>query len=259
MSVYNWRADLNFVSGDPGQLSHGVTPSAQTDWQTAEAGGTSSGTYTYWYRDSNTAWQGVYQDILSSRVALSVTQSWTTSVDNRNYLTVTVNTTVNSIVRDDIRHPTGYSDSNTPGRDIKLYKGDGTLVFSTVDTQVATAHTLSGEMQLSSETFVIAPGDTTVVRPSLYLHNQTVGGVSYDDIWLGIQFRNPLPADYVPGAVLNNNQWLSHNRTNGDLRIWNGTRWTDNLRTIGAPTEKGNPPSAFHDGVWYNMQQLGVN
>lgn len=194
MADYQWRANLEFAAGDPGQLSHGVTPSTQESWQTSTAGGSMSpGQYTYWYRDSNTAWQGVYQDALSSRVALKVTQTWTTSVDSMNNLSVTVSTVVDSIDRDDVRAPSGYSDSNTPGRDINLYKNNGALVFSTTDYQVATAHNLSGSLNLGSETFSIAPGDTSVVKPSLYLHNQTVGGSSYDDIWLGIQFRNPLP------------------------------------------------------------------
>ena len=198
MANYDWRADLTFAAGDPGQLSHGVTPSAQTSWQTATAGGSMSpGQYTYWYRDSNTMWSGAFQDVLSSRVALKVTQTWTTSVDSMNNLTVVVDTTVDSIDRDDIQHPSGYYDSDTPGRDIKLYKNDGTLVFSTVDTQVAHQHNLSGTINLGSETFTIAPGNTSDVRTSLYLHNQTVGGSSYDDIWLGVQFRNPLPVPTV--------------------------------------------------------------
>ena len=346
MANYQWRASLNFESGDPGQLSHGVTPSTQETWQTAAAGGSMTpGQYTYWYRDSNTMWSGAYQDTLSSRVALKVTQTWTTSVDNMNVLSVTVTTTVDSIDRDDIRAPSGYSDSNTPGRDIKLYKNDGTLVFSTVDTQVATAHNLSGSLSLGSETFTINPGDTTVVKPSLYLHNQTVGGSSYDDIWLGIQFRNPLPSpvlytlnynanggsgapsaqtaysttgsasftvpntsptwgqyeflgwsftqypdsrteadveyragdtvtltsdnptrtlyavwrkDYRPGCVYDNSVWQSHNRPNGECHVYNGSKYLE-MRTIGAPTAMGNPPSVYHNNKLYNMARIGLN
>lgn len=257
MAEYNWRADLNFAEGDPGLLSHGVTPSAQENWQTATAGGSMSpGQYTYWYRDSNTAWQGQYQDTLSSRVALRVTQTWTTSVDNRNNLTVVIATTVDSIDRDDVQAPAGYADSNTPGRSINLYKNDGTLVFSTTDNLVATAHNLSGTLNLGTETLVLAPGDISAVSSSLYLHNQTVGGTSYDDIWLGVQFRNPLPADYVPGAVLSNGTWLSHNRNGGKCHVLDGNTWRE-CRTIGWPTDKGNPPSTYHDGAWYNMQNIG--
>lgn len=257
--VYNWKADLSFNSGEPGQLSHGVTPSAQEDWQTATIGGSMSpGQYTYWYRDSNTAWQGAFQDILSSRVALKVTQTWTTSVDSRNNLTITIQTVVDSIDRDDIRAPSGYSDSNTPGRNITLYKKNGTVIFTTTDNLVATAHNLSGSINVGSETFTIAPGDISVVGTSLYLHNQTVGGPSYDDIWLGIQFRNPLPPETIPHAVLGpNNQWLSHNREGGDLRVYNNGRWSGNLANTGGGEDYGDPPSVMKNNKWLNARTFG--
>lgn len=260
---YNWRAELTIASGgDLGGLSHGVTPAAQEDWQTATAGGQMSpGQYTYWYRDSNTMWMGQFQDVMSSRVAVRVTQTWTTSVDNQNNLTVTVSTTVDSIDRDDIRHPAGYYDSDTPGRKIDLYKADNTLVFSTNDYQVATAHNISGSISLGSETFTIAPGDTGDVRPSLHLHNQVIGISSWDDIWLGIQFRNPLPKDYRPGCTLDTNThiWKSHNRTNGACHVLSNVdnmTWQE-MRTFGAPTALGNPPSIYHDNKWYNQLKLG--
>lgn len=159
MAIYNWRANVTFAAGDPGLLSHGVTPSTQEDWQDANVGGSMSpGQYTYWYRDSNTTWQGQFQDLLSSRVALKVTQTWTTSVDSRNNLTITIQTVVDSIDRDDVRAPSGYSDTNTPGRNIALYKKDGTVIFSTTDNLVATAHNLSGTINVGSETFTTAPG-----------------------------------------------------------------------------------------------------
>ena len=263
---YEWRANLTFDSGDPGQLSHGVTPSTQESWQTATPGGSMSpGQYVYWYRDSNTMWQGAFQDVLSSRVALTVTQTWTATIDSRNILTINITTTVNSIDRDDVQHPSGYSDSNTPGRDITLYNGDGLQIWNTVDNQVATAHNLSGQIIVGSETFTLAPGDATVVKPSLYLHNQTVGGSSYDDIWLGIQFRNPLPADYRPGTTLDTNTsiWKSHNRLNGACHVLsnvNNMTWYE-CRTVGGDSGgQGNPPLILHQAdanSWYNQKLLG--
>lgn len=263
MAVYNWRADLNFVAGEPGLLSHGVTPSAQEDWQDATVGGSMSpGQYTYWYRDSNTMWSGAFQDTLSSRVALKVTQTWTTSADSRNNLIITIQTVVDSIDRDDIRAPSGHSDSNTPGRNITLYKKDGTVIFSTTDNLVATAHNLSGTINVGSETFTIAPGDISVVGASLYLHNQTVGGTSYDDIWLGIQFRNPLPKDYRPGTTLDTNTsiWKSHNRTDGACHVRTNSGWQECRTQGGAEGEKGNPPlilTAADVDSWRNQRLIG--
>lgn len=254
MANYEWRASTDFRSDT--SLSYGVTPSTSQSWQTAETGVAQSGSYTYWFRDSNTMWQGSFQDVLSSRVVVSVTQSWSTSVDNLNNLIVTITTTVNSIVRDDIQHPAGYYDTDTPGRNITLYKVQGgAAVWSTTDNQVATAHTLSGAINLGTETFTLAPGDITVIRPSLFMHNQTVGMSSYDDIWLGIQFRNPLPPDYRPGQR-KGNSWLSHNRVGGVCsRKVNGI-WTE-MRTADGGTGTGNPPSRKTSGTWYNQRKVG--
>lgn len=256
---YEWRADLRFEAGDPDWLTHGVTPATQTNWQTADVGtAVSPGAYTYWYRDSNTSWQGHYQDVLSSRVALVVTQTWNTSVDSRNNLTVTISTVVNSIDRDDIRAPAGYSDQNTPGRIITLYREQGgTVVWGPVtDNLVATAHNLSGTIDLGTETFTLAPGDATVVKPSLYLHNQVVGGVSYDDIWLGIQFRNILPADYRAGQIWNEHEWLSHNRSDGWAGIWDGSSFRE-MRTNDGPEGVGNPPLIRHADGFHNQRLIG--
>lgn len=258
--VYNWRAVTDYRSDT--DLSYGVTPSGQTSWQTSESGGTRAGTYTYWYRDSNTAWQGQFQDALSSKVEIELTQAWITSVDNNNNLTVTVYTTINSIIRTDIEHPTGYYDSDLPGRDIDLYQREGDqAVWSGTDNQIATAHTiLQGPIQLATETFTIAPGDMSVVRPSMYLHNQTVGMSSYDDVWLGIQFRNPLPPSYIPGKIWNGSDWLSHNRaTNGHAKQYNGSAWGNDMETVDGGTASGDPPEIWHSSSSKkNMRKIGT-
>ena len=92
----------------------------------------------------------------------------------------------------------------------------------------------------------------------MYLHNQTVGGSSYDDIWLGIQFRNPLPPETIPHAVLDSNgKWLSHNRNGGDLRLWNGSRWTENLANTDGGVGYGDPPAVMKNNKWLNARTFG--
>lgn len=198
MATYQWKASTTYNSDT--DLSYGVTPNNFDTWQTGTVGGTSTGTWTYWYRDSNTPhydpWGQMYfTDDDSSRVALSITDSWTTSVDSMNNLTVSVTTTLNSIVRDDIRgNPIG---AGTWGRDISVYRQQGgSLVASYYDGDIATAHTIlaSPGVSLGTRTFTIAPGSTGNVAPSIFLHNQVHGDTSYDDIWIGVQFRNHLPA-----------------------------------------------------------------
>ena len=253
---YKWRTTFQYQNAlDPNfHLSYGATPNTYDTWQTATAGASGSNTTTYFYRDSNTMYAGEWVDTISSRAAYNVNQTWTTSVDSHNNLTVSISTVINSVVRDDIRG----SDTNTPGRIINVYKENGGAAYiSTTDNQVATAHTISGSVDLGTYTFTLAPGQN-LTRSTLYIHNQTVGSGSYDDIWAGVQFMNPLPEETIPHAIRDNNDsWLSHNRTGGDLRIWNGSRWTDNLANTDGGFGLGDPPSTYKSNKWYNSRTFG--
>lgn len=249
---YQWRAATKFASDT--SLSYGVTPSDKSNWQTATIGQSeTSQTWTWWYRDANTAMGGQYVDALSSRVAIEITESWTTSVDNRNNLTVTVRVTIDSVVRDDLRG----NDSNLPGRVINFYREEGgSSVLSLTDNQVAVAHTIyGGPLVIDEYSFTIAPGED-LERSTLYCHNQTAGYSSYDDIWLGVQFRNILPADYRPKAVYANGQWNSCNRDNGRLDIYTGSSWQE-MRTVGGPDESGDPPEIYNGSSWKNQRLIG--
>lgn len=252
---YKWKADTTYQSTTT--LSHGVTPSSHTGWQSAEAGN-QSGSWTYWYRDANYGPGGVYSDANSSRVAVSLTESWNATIDNRNNLTVTITTTINSVVRDDLRG----SNPATPGRIINIYRTQGgSPILSLTDSDISSAHTIwAGPQTLDQYTFTLTPGES-LQRSSLYLHNQTVGYQSYDDIWFGVLFLNDLPKDYRPGASLDTNTsvWKSHNRTNGACHVLKNSTWQE-CRTVGYPTDQGNPPlmlRAANANSWYNQARLG--
>lgn len=256
---YKWRAATRFQSDTT--LSYGVDPSGQSSWQPSDPG-QRSGSWTYWIRDANVSSGGAYTDANSSRMAVSLTESWTASIDNRNNLTITITSTINSLVRDDLRG----SNQNTPGRNITIYREQGgAAVLSVTDTQLAQVHTIwAGPMTLDQYTFTLAPGES-LERSSLYLHNQTVGMSSYDDIWFGIQFLNDLPKDYRPGATLDTNTsvWKSHNRTNGACHILSNTSnmtWTECRTLDGDSGGQGNPPLILHAAnanSWYNQKKLG--
>lgn len=250
---YKWKADTTYQSDTA--LSYGVIPTAHTDWQSTQAG-SQSGSWIYWYRDGNYSVGGVYSDANSSRVAVSLDESWTASIDTYNNLTITITTTINSIVRDDLQG----NNPATPGRTINIYREQGgSPILSLTDSDISTAHTIwSGPQTLDQYTFTLAPGQS-LQRSSLYLHNQTIGYQSYDDIWFGVLFLNDLPAETIPHAVLDNNgQWLSHNRTGGDLRLWNGSRWTDNLANTDGGAGYGDPPSVMKDNKWLNARTFGL-
>ena len=64
---------------------------------------------------------------------------------------------------------------------------------------------------------------------------------------------------YHPGKVWSGSDWLSHDREpGGDARVKGTNSWVD-MRTIDAPTGKGNPPSIYHDSDWYNMRDIGTH
>lgn len=254
--IYKWKADTTYQSTTT--LSYGVIPTSQTGWQTAQPG-SQSGTWQYWYRDANVASGGVYSDANSSRVVVSLTEAWTATIDSRNNLTISISTTINSVVRDDLRG----SNQDTPGRNIDIFREQGgSPVLSLTDSQLASAHTIyGGPLVLDNYTFTLAPGQS-LQRSSLYLHNQTIGYQSYDDIWFGVLFLNDLPKDYRPGTSLDTNTsiWKSHNRTNGACHVLNGSTWQECRTLDGDSGGQGNPPLMLRQAnasSWYNQRLLG--
>lgn len=250
---YKWRTSTRYQSDT--SLSYGVSPASYDSWQTANVGEQSLPTITYWYRDANVSGPGGFTDANSNRVAIAITESWEATIDNRNYLTIKITTTLNSVVRDDLRG----ANQDSPGRYINIYREEGSSpVLSLTDTQAGTAHTIwTGPITLAEYTFTLAPGQSAE-RSSLFVHNQTIGAVSYDDIWAGVQFLNDLPKETIPHAVLGpNDQWLSHNRDGGDLRLYNNGKWSDNLANTGGGEDYGDPPSVMKNDKWLNARTFG--
>lgn len=249
--TYLWKASTRFQS--PTDLSYGVSPADQSDWQTGTPGTPGGGTWEYWYRDATVEVGGAYTDANSSRVVVSLSETWSATIDSRNRLSVTINTTLNSVRRDDLRG----QNVDTYGRYIRIYRSEGeTPLLDLTDTNMTSAHTIyQGPLVLDQFSFTLEPGQN-LERSSLYLHNQTIGGTSYDDIWFGVQFQNNLPRDYRPGALLSGGVWLSHDRDGGECHVFNGSKFVE-MRTVDGPTGMGNPPSVYYGSKWYNMNKTG--
>ena len=245
---YRWRANTGYQSTTT--LSYGVTPN-DTSWHnTSELSGTQ--TFQYWWRDANVASGGGYSDANSSRVVASITNTWTASIDSRNNVTIRVGTVLNSLVRDDLRG----SNVDSPGRVIQFYNTAGQIASQFTDSQLGSAHTISGRVDFGTETFTLPPGQSAT-KQSILVRNETIGYASYDIIGIGLEFMNILPKDYRPGMILDaNGVWQSHNRTAGAANIRTSSAWQE-MRTEGAPTAKGNPPSIYHDGDWFNQRLIG--
>lgn len=252
---YQWKTDASIISGGyPGEETGIIN--GTTSWITTDvtSGSTSE---QYFFRDSD------YMDnARSSRVVVSITESWTASINNRNYLTVTLYTTINSIVRDDVRGTPG-----TAGRSMFARREDGgALIWSVYNDPITTAHTILGTpISLDSYTFTLAPGEE-LSRGSVFFRSNVTGhdgdGVpsAYVDLmWLGTHFKNILPKETIPHAVLGGSgTWLSHNRDGGDLRLWGGSKWSENLPNIDGGESYGDPPSVMKSDKWLNARTFGV-
>ena len=91
-----------------------------------------------------------------------------------------------------------------------------------------------------------------------FSNDNTTSPAAPDQFYLGIIITNPNPPDYRPGAIRNSSGvWLSHNRSGGEAHILTGGGTWSEMRTLGAPNDKGNPPSIYKSGAWYNMNKLG--
>lgn len=275
---YQWSAAMTVESGGyegealsilqngvtlfEGSISAAEVPKTFAVGWTTTSSMTGSETFTYTYRDSDVA-----QNSRSTMVAVTLTDSWSVSINSRNYMTVTVDTTLVSAVRTVIGSPSNV------GRHLWLRRSaDGVdfAPFPLVDNG-STAHTIATNIHLGSYTFTLAPGEDAQ-RATAYWRNTSVGYESlpipniYTDIMnMGVHFKNILPKDYRPGATLNTNTntWVSHNRSDGACHVLpntTGTNWHE-CRTIGGEDgAQGNPPLLLHSArpdAWFNQKLLG--
>ena len=63
---------------------------------------------------------------------------------------------------------------------------------------------------------------------------------------------------YRPGKVLNaNSSWMSHQRSGGAAKIYNGSAWNQ-MDTIDGGTGTNNPPTIKHSSGWKNQRRIGT-
>lgn len=264
---YQWTAALNVSSGGyNGEIiaikkdgvtiySGAVGPSSKMinlPWTTT-TDETGEQTYTYSYRDSDHM-----DNNNSTEVEVTIKDAWTVSINNSNVMTVTVNTTMVNARR--IKH----GSITNVNRRIWLRRsstGNDFAPFPLVDN-ASTAHTIASNVNLGSYTFTLQPGEDAQ-RSTVWWRSTSVGhegdhipNIYTDILGIGVRFKNILPKDYRPGMIYNNGTWLSHNRSTGWDGIWNGSTFKE-MRTEGAPTGTGNPPSIYHNNQWYNQRQIG--
>lgn len=264
---YDWRTYLTIASGGyPGETI-GVIPD-NTSWVSTDST-SGSATAQYFYRDSSSG-----ENANSSRVVISVTDEWTASIDQRNFLHITVSTTIHSIVRDDIvGSPIGGGAYNV---NMFLRRGEnGALLWSKMDDNIAQAHNiLSTPLNIGTYSFVLEPGENKT-QSTIWWRNNAVNhdsdpipNVYTDILHMGVEFRNPLPANYRPGATLKGENeygpttgvWVTHNDRNAGCHVLadvNNMTWKEMRTSVGI----GNPPSILtaddDPNSWENQLELG--
>ena len=253
---YQYRAQFVIVEGGyPGETT-GVSP-ADDNWHTTDVA-SGSATHTYYYNDSTCS-----SNANSSRTSVSITDSWTVDIDEHNNMNVTVHTVIDSISRAAYQGNPN-SCANNIVTDIIVRRYSGGPILARYDNQNFTTYgTVASNVDLGTYTFTLAPGQDAN-RSTVHYTNDahfTGGGQEglYDDVFrMGITFKNILPADYRPGATLDSSSvWQSHERTGGKAHILtSGGTWRE-MRTVGSPTDLGNPPSIRKNDAWYNMAKIG--
>lgn len=131
-----------------------------------------------------------------------------------------------------------------------LWTNTGGLVLNAASTE--------GSWSFQIDTTFTVTLDGTPTQPIL-IWNSSGAGSSTSYSWLTHQvWLSLVDLDYRPGAIRDNNAvWQSHNRADGDAHILvSGGTWSE-MRTIGAPNEKGNPPSIRKNNLWFNQARIG--
>lgn len=149
------------------------------------------------------------------------------------------------------RGDTWISDPNNNANRVSLWTQNAGNVLNQYDQEGSNQFSINATFTITINT----SGDTPILAwDSSGANNST------DYSWLDRQvWATWFDLDYRPGAILDTNVWRSHNRSGGTCHVLSNTTgpvFTE-MRTIGAPTAMGNPPSVFHDNKWYNMARIG--
>lgn len=173
------------------------------------------------------------------------------TINNDNSITVTGNITGAQLART-------YVASSTNSQELTAWFDNQQTFHQTIGTSQAGTWNLNIPATFSV-TIPASNNPQTQWPASIhYLNHNTGSSNPPDEFYFGLGILNPNPPDYRPGAILDgSNLWQSHNRSGGTSHILTGGGTWAEMRTEGAPTAMGNPPSIRKNDAWYNMQNIG--
>lgn len=246
------RTNTKIISGGYKGEEYGVEE-GYPDWTNVNASG--SKTSKYYFRDSN-----VSSNNTSSRVVVTLEDSWSATVQSDNSIKITITSKVTNIKRDSVR--------GTPSGTRSMFirqTADGKKLWSIAGDSIANAHTiLEQDLTIGTKTFTVKP-QKTEDQGTIYMRSNVTGhdkdstpSIYVDEFGMGIQIKNTLPADYVPGKTYkaSTGKWMSHDRSGGTAAIWDGSKFYQ-MRTINGAVGTDNPPKIKHADAWKNQRLIG--
>lgn len=190
MNGLQYKENLTIISGGYAGEDVGSSGLVQ-DWTNVPASSGSS-TVTYHYRDSVQA-----DNNNSSQVNVQITDSWSATVLTDNTIRVQVTTVINSIDRVRIGNPGAFSTYMF----VRQTAGGANIWTSGGCDDATTTHTVATNITVGSYTFDLPPQSSGSARGTVYYRSNTCGHDSdvppstyVDEFWMGINFRNTLPA-----------------------------------------------------------------
>lgn len=189
-------------------------------WTDVDLTGIATSTYTY--RDSDYS-----LNYNSTRVRVGITDRWSAVKNDDNSFTITVESWLEYIVRDNRR---GFA--GTVGRSIfvRQRRNDNNWLASWPNTPINAEQTIyPGRLHLGSKQYVLYPEEESD-QGSLYYRNNVSGydwvvvpptSIYVDELYMGIRFRNNLPKKLHPPVMERIDQApdICHYKVNTDFTI----------------------------------------
>lgn len=247
LQARNWLTI--FSGGYPGEETGGS--GAYNDWTDVPLSG--STTATYYYRDSDSA-----SNSNSILVHVTVTDQWSSIINNDNSIIVSTVTTIDKIEKVSI---TGNPGSTPRDIGIKQQASDGGWLYFFDNTPMS-LHVVASNLGIGARTSIINPStewgqNTVYFRSAVNGHiDDPTPSIYVDEMGMGLTFRNILPPDYRPGQRKIGGSWYSHNRAVGVCNRKVAGVWTE-MRTYNGGVGTDNPPKIKTNGTWYNQKKIG--
>lgn len=133
---------------------------------------------------------------------------------------------------------------------VSLWTENGGVVLNAASTESSWSFNIDNVFTITLDG---TPTQPILIWNTSGTNNSTAYSWLTHQVWLSL-----VDLDYRPGAIRDNNAiWQSHNRSGGEAHILtSGGTWSE-MRTIGAPDERGNPPSIRKNNLWFNQAKLG--